>query len=713
MSNPRLKDENFVNMGGINIKASPYVTGPQQFLEIRNFDFQMPGSLTKRWGSTQYISQSYTGQIQSLYEFEQLSGASQFLFSTPTGLWYGATQGQFQGASLPFLSTGYTAGPYTSFINGTGNAGGGAIQDGLQYFYIFADGTRFAPPTFGVTTEVFSILPTGLSGNQFDFVNYNNTLYLADGTKFLKFSGSTFYRYGFSPVVIADTQGAGGGIFNTGTSYFIGSSLYTHILFSAFENSDGVRGPAWPLFVASAGNGNFPSSQGTSFFHVFQNIHIPSGYDIKKVVNYHYFKLPTGTTIAGYDQQAITQDVWFTQIAEMNTFTITPGSTVMQIKLGYQTNLFNGASAYTSAYSDATKRLDPQSPIIFGLTMFVNGSSQFNIRIDPSAVSPKYLELYNNQLFMAGFSSMASTVIFSDVGLPEVVQDTNNFEVRSNDGDVIRAMKSYLSSVVIGKTNSFFTLSGDDPDNFNLRQVSDEYGFLSNRAVALYNNDMVFLDRRGICKFNGANVSIISQQVQDVFDRMNVNAAIDNATMIHDKQRNQVLCGIPIDGSTMNNITIVYDYFVNAWTKYDGYNPAVYALARGVLNNRAVMFGGYTGLISNFGSSYFGDNGVGITCFLKTRYLHDLGESTEKQWRRLYLNVDPVVSSTQAINIKMFQNYGSNVAATFTMYANPFQSRIDFGLSAKSLAFELANFNATEQIRVHGFVLSYRFQRDT
>jgi len=93
---------------------------------------------------------------------------------------------------------------------------------------------------------------------------------------------------------------------------------------------------------------------------------------------------------------------------------------------------------------------------------------------------------------------------------------------------------------------------------------------------------------------------------------MNYAAAKNVACMAHDKKRNQVLTAIPINGATYNNITVVYDYLVDAWTKYDGFNPSLFAVLTGNLSTRTLFYGGYTGNIYNFGASYFGDNGQGI-----------------------------------------------------------------------------------------------------
>jgi hypothetical protein len=79
----KIKSESYNNLGGINTKVSPYLTGPQEFLDLENFDFTRPGSLTKSPGTTLLalgytiatagpsgpVYSSATGPITGLFEF--------------------------------------------------------------------------------------------------------------------------------------------------------------------------------------------------------------------------------------------------------------------------------------------------------------------------------------------------------------------------------------------------------------------------------------------------------------------------------------------------------------------------------------------------------------------------------------------------------------------------------------------------------------------
>jgi hypothetical protein len=337
-------------------------------------------------------------------------------------------------------------------------------------------------------------------------------------------------------------------------------------------------------------------------------------------------------------------------------------------------------------------------------------------RVQPDSIYftliPKYLEIYNNQLFMAGFSAFPSTVHWSQIGEPEGVEPDFNAEFRTNDGDRITGMKPYNGSMVVTKERSFHRITGDNPENFLIQEISDQYGCVSNRAIIQFEDNLYFLDPKGIVEYNGANVKVVSNKVEEIFSRMNLAAARDNAAALHFRQNNEIWFGIPV-GSTINNTLVVFDYLAQAWTTYEGLNVSNLFSAKGSLDQRVPFYGGYTGSVSYFGTTLTNDNGAEITYMILPPFMAPAGQTTESQWRRFYLNVDPVLGFTQAITINLRTNYGTTIQATRTMYQAPYQSRIDFGLSARSIQPEIISASASFPIKVNGYAFARRFQRDS
>ena len=373
--------------------------------------------------------------------------------------------------------------------------------------------------------------------------------------------------------------------------------------------------------------------------------------------------------------------------------------------------------------SIAIYRTTPGGVDLTGITYLPAGATQIDINetfplssfLAPETtwftLAPKYIEIYNNQLFLSGFSAFPSTAFWSQVGEPEGIEPEFNAEFRTNDGDRIMGMKSYLSSLYVFKERSFHRISGDNPTNFVIQEVSDSYGCISNRAVVVWENTMWFLDPKGICEWNGSDVQIVSTRLEDIFNRMNLSAAKENAVAIHNRQFNEVWFSIPIDGATENNIIIVYDYVSKAWTTYTGIKISSLALIKQGFSLKTPVFGGYTGTVSYFGSSLTYDAGNAITCMIKPSFLHELGQTFEKQYRRFYLNVEPVIGVTQPIDINLRTNYGSSIQISRTIYQNPFQTRIDFGLPCRSIQPEIVQSSASLPFRVYGFTFESRYQR--
>lgn len=326
-------------------------------------------------------------------------------------------------------------------------------------------------------------------------------------------------------------------------------------------------------------------------------------------------------------------------------------------------------------------------------------------------LAPRFLELYNNQLILAGFSSALSTVYWSDIGEPEGVLPESFAEVRTNDGDLISGMRAYLNDLIIAKERSLHKLSGDNPDSFSLQQITDQYGCLSNRTMIVYNNVLLMLDSKGIIRYNGANVEVISTRIEDKFLRMNIAAAKQTAIAVHDRLKNQILFFFPIDGSTVNNFGVVYDYVADAFSFIEGIQPCSLAIVQGRLSKKSVVYGGYTGMIANFASDVESDLGQGFTCLIKTGFQTLMGQSTEQQFRRFFVNLEPILGVTQPIGLKFFTDFGTTVQATFTIYQAPFQTRVDFGLPAKTFNAEIAHFSASLSFKVYGWTLESRYQR--
>lgn len=120
--------------------------------------------------------------------------------------------------------------------------------------------------------------------------------------------------------------------------------------------------------------------------------------------------------------------------------------------------------------------------------------------------------------------------------------------------------------------------------------------------------------------------------------------------------------------------------------------------------------------------TYFGpfanDDGRTIDLSWKTKYHTDLGHSSTSQFRRFYLDTGPWAGATLTFNARFYANFATNVIsltrpiyASGSPYSGPQQSRIDFGIPAKSLSTEVVHGSTQGEVIVYGFTVESRFQR--
>ena len=240
--NQKLKSENYSALQGINSKNSPYHTSPMEFLDLSNFDFQIPNSLSQRWGSTMYVGQTVPGPVTSLFEFSRLDGSSYVLFSHSGGIFSGATTGQSQGLSLTLQSVTLSSFAYVNALT----ANGVSIISPLAAVPVIPfDGNR----EIYAGSSLFFENPSLQSENRLSFAVLNNQLYGADGNKFFRFDGTTTYPVGLPPVLRATTAANGVSGFysnlNAGDLIGLGMTGYYNFYFS-YVNNRGFEGPLWP-----------------------------------------------------------------------------------------------------------------------------------------------------------------------------------------------------------------------------------------------------------------------------------------------------------------------------------------------------------------------------------------------------------------------------------------------------------------------------------
>lgn len=665
MPHERIKTDHYENFGGRNTKASKYLTGPREQLELFNFDGSIVGDLSGRPGSTQYFSATFGGSvILGLTEYTKLSGYSKIITAHPGGMWLG------QDNSVTGISLGNMANNQT-----------------LTYFTNGATFVQSIPrATFGI--------------NKWDFQTFVDHQFFCDGQNFLKFNGTTQTYWGLPDVMYPDVLGQSFAYTISGSSVGTEASMGFYYFAFSYINERGFVGPAR----------NGPVVQvGTTARAILLGITFPlTGFGITGMAIYSYYS-PT------YFPQYITPRL----LDYGSTFGSIVGFAPPRPDTNFRllttvatgtTQLLLGSAVYNSYYNSSGDLANEYLP--FGQTNVLTFGLTTQVAVSERVINPIATEVFKNHLFW--FCDNSSSAFFSDLGQPEGWQPEWEFEFRTNDGDKLRAQKVYGNRLMFGKELSLHELTGDDAENFNIREVSVDYGILNNNACCTWEGRFWFLDRKGIAEYTGGLPKIVSDKNEDIFKRMNLSVARNSAEMIYMKNRDEVWTLIPIDGSTVNNLLVIYDVKGGGWYFWNGPNISKLAKMIGRMGQETSFYGDYQGRINTFGASYFGDNGQGFTSLVKFKYENPMGNSVEKLFRRAFFDAESMAgNATIAIDLKFRANYGASYQVAASLVLSSFQDEINFGIPAKSLSVEVAHFSATDSLRLHGYALEHRWLRNT
>jgi hypothetical protein len=341
----------------------------------------------------------------------------------------------------------------------------------------------------------------------------------------------------------------------------------------------------------------------------------------------------------------------------------------------------------------------------------------------PLNLHPKYVQTYNNMLFMANIVTsstslssftlplnttlaMPSTVYYSNSDDPEQVDEENFVILGNGNGDVITAMCNYQTNLLVFKQYSVHEISGSAPETLTTSDLTFEYGCVNNRAVISFENLVWFVDPTGIIEYNGSSFNDISSDkikfYLDQVDKTNISA-------IHIKKNNQVVF-------SASNKSFVYDYVAKAWSIYDNLaidqnaGPAYFAYGASVRDLTYWQTGASYQQSVRFNDTLNTDFGLPITLAIKTRYHKRLGESTQELWRRFFLNTTSSGTSMSAVTLNMYPDYGTSIYLQRNFTISSFQQRIDYGISAKSLSIEIL-IQSSQALSVNGYTVESRYLR--
>jgi len=216
---------------------------------------------------------------------------------------------------------------------------------------------------------------------------------------------------------------------------------------------------------------------------------------------------------------------------------------------------------------------------------------------------------------------------------------TRSFRIGVGDGDPVTALHPLQSSILaVFKQNSIWlanTSPTSEPTDFQASTVTESLSFgvgcVGKRALCGVANDVFFMAQDGVRSLQRMQAASgqwqlsapISQPVQQYINRINVNA---RQYIVATNFQEFVFFAVPLDSSTVNNATLVYNTRIGRWLGcWTGWTPTAFALSR-FSDVQQLQFAdslGYVNVWKNDkdtnNAATYKDNGQIIPCSIWTR----------------------------------------------------------------------------------------------
>ena len=237
-----------------------------------------------------------------------------------------------------------------------------------------------------------------------------------------------------------------------------------------------------------------------------------------------------------------------------------------------------------TGYSDST----PPTVTFTAPTSGTTATGVANVSQLPE--KPKLLTSHTNRLFCCS----ADTAYLPDQVFVSGILDGESWDIAGDqirvtkgDGDPIVALCPWYDfKLVVLKERSIWVVDANPSQNvsdWTISLLSDRVGCVSHKSVQQVGADVYFLSREGIQSVSnieaGSQAAVqvaISAPIDDFINRINQDQWGKCASAYYG---NRYMISLPLDDSTIPNVTLVYNTLHKGWSGYwTGWEPRAFAV---------------------------------------------------------------------------------------------------------------------------------------
>lgn len=350
--------------------------------------------------------------------------------------------------------------------------------------------------------------------------------------------------------------------------------------------------------------------------------------------------------------------------------------------------------------------------------------------VDANITKAKYVEDYNNYVFLANVSVGSTTyptrIYWSNLQDPTTFLTTSFIEVAINDGQQITGMKVLGDNLIIFKTRSIYIVSftGDPDIPFILQgggKANSDIGCVAPFSIQEVTNGLMFLSFDGVYYFDGANSNKVSDRINPTILGLNTTRYTQARSMVqHNKHR--YLLSVPSLSSSTNDTVITWDWYLNAFSVYSGINAASMCSTYTSGFQENLYFGDYAGFYYHMDTGT-DDYPLNVKTAINSYYYTNwkpfsniLDEKAIPHVVLYYQQNNAVVTFSYSYDFNTADTYSQTLstAGTASVYGTAFydtgvyggtggsQQRLDLDGRGRVIRFKFSNMNTSETFRIDG-----------
>lgn len=354
-----------------------------------------------------------------------------------------------------------------------------------------------------------------------------------------------------------------------------------------------------------------------------------------------------------------------------------------------------------------------------------------------------FSETHQNRVWAAGVNSFPSRLFFSEFVDPEDWTGAGSgfIDIDPDDGDEIRAIASHKNELWVFKgphKGSIHRITGTAPtggDTFARKTFVRGLGAVNHNGIFRFKDDLGFIWSDGTihslaatASFGDFNEAALSRDINKYIEE-NINfSQLKKVWAVNSVKKGTVLFGVPIGGSTDNNIVLMMDYRFNPvrWAIWPALTPTALAVVIDQSNSDqlTIMIGSDDGFVRKTDVPSRSIDGVtAINFVVTTPFIHYGAPIIKKTIAAATVGINPRGdfdltfgwqrdSDTQ--RTKTISQGGGDVLAaasanqftlgTSTLSGGQFIDRfidLDEGGEFRSIQYEISNSVLNEDLELH------------